>query len=463
MARPPNSWVWQHFRHISSDENVQNVQCIICNKSFKYSSRNGPTNLARHISKTHNRGQPDSAITRRPFSIPSANQSASASSSPSRSAVSNVGGSVTSSNSSNVNVPPTSGSNQSNKSSLNNNISANGGSKISNSQSKKISSNKSNVNKANASSNSNNSANTTANQDNSNGQALDLMSSNQALNPNAYDSHSLVSGMGGGNNGIMVNKRMDNNNYADPVSRQMSFTTPLYRLNMSNQPGDQSSSQPNDQNKQSQSNQSQQQTSQPSNQDIPQSNQDSNQPQSAASTLHSMSVLAASNRSILQNQNQNQQNNNNTADQYDNGALYNSSNMNLVVQALMNIQNLLHQSVKTAERSSIRIEQRLSKSMNCQRGSGLESNYELVPFADGSDPEDLSLSDAISLPLLLNIFTVFELNNKELDDYLKHYALSTSHANRQSKLFKLAKFIGCNDVEKYWDNYRRLRNVNQRS
>lgn len=462
MARPPNSWVWQHFRHISSDENVQNVQCIICNKSFKYSSRNGPTNLARHISKTHNRGQPDSAITRRPFSIPSTNQSASASASPSRSAGSNVVGGVTSSNSSNPNVSSTSGSNQSNKSSSNNNNSnsSNGSTKISNGQSKKNTSNKSNVNKSNAS--NNNTANTTTNQDNSNGQSLDLMSSNQDLNQNAYDSHSLVSGMGGGNNGIMVNKRMDNNNYSDPVSRQMSFTTPLYRLNMSNQPGDQSSSQPNDQNKQSQSNQSQQQqqASQPSNQDIPQSNQDSNQPQSAASTLHSMSVLAASNRSILQNQNQQ---NNNSTDQYDNGALYNSSNMNLVVQALMNIQNLLHQSVKTAERSSIRIEQRLSKSMNCQRGSGLESNYELVPFADGSDPEDLSLSDGISLPLLFNIFTVFELNNKELDDYLKHYALSTNHSNRQSKLFKLAKFIGCNDVEKYWDNYRRLRNVNQRN
>ncbi|KAG7816489.1 hypothetical protein KL928_004531 [Ogataea angusta] len=38
-----------------------------CDKTFRYSSRNGPTNLARHINKTHRLGQPESAITRRPF------------------------------------------------------------------------------------------------------------------------------------------------------------------------------------------------------------------------------------------------------------------------------------------------------------------------------------------------------------------------------------------------------------
>ncbi|GME74445.1 unnamed protein product [Ambrosiozyma monospora] len=74
MARPPNSWVWQHFTHISTENNRSSVECRVCHKTFKYAPRNGPTNLARHVRKAHNITQPESAVTRRPFGIPSSSR-----------------------------------------------------------------------------------------------------------------------------------------------------------------------------------------------------------------------------------------------------------------------------------------------------------------------------------------------------------------------------------------------------
>lgn len=70
MARPPNSWVWEHFRQNILEQTSSthtSVVCQICNKILRYSSRNGPTNLARHLIRSHNVRQPDSHITRRPF------------------------------------------------------------------------------------------------------------------------------------------------------------------------------------------------------------------------------------------------------------------------------------------------------------------------------------------------------------------------------------------------------------
>lgn len=70
MARPPNSWVWEHFRQDTTqpvNANHTLVVCQICNKVLRYSSRNGPTNLARHLIRSHHMNPPDSHITRRPF------------------------------------------------------------------------------------------------------------------------------------------------------------------------------------------------------------------------------------------------------------------------------------------------------------------------------------------------------------------------------------------------------------
>lgn len=56
MARPPNSWVWKYFSRCNEDpSNVGTVvvKCRICEKSMNYSSRNGPTNLSRHLSRSH--------------------------------------------------------------------------------------------------------------------------------------------------------------------------------------------------------------------------------------------------------------------------------------------------------------------------------------------------------------------------------------------------------------------------
>lgn len=70
MARPPNSWVWEHFRQDTSKDPspaYTSVSCQICNKTLRYSSRNGPTNLSRHLTRSHHMHPPDSNITRRPF------------------------------------------------------------------------------------------------------------------------------------------------------------------------------------------------------------------------------------------------------------------------------------------------------------------------------------------------------------------------------------------------------------
>lgn len=70
MARPPNSWVWEHFQEDTSqvpNDAYTSVQCKVCKKSLRYSSRNGPTNLARHLTRSHSMHAPDSNITRRPF------------------------------------------------------------------------------------------------------------------------------------------------------------------------------------------------------------------------------------------------------------------------------------------------------------------------------------------------------------------------------------------------------------
>ena len=70
MARPPNSWVWEHFQEDTSqvpNDAYTSVKCKVCKKSLRYSSRNGPTNLARHLTRSHSMHAPDSNITRRPF------------------------------------------------------------------------------------------------------------------------------------------------------------------------------------------------------------------------------------------------------------------------------------------------------------------------------------------------------------------------------------------------------------
>lgn len=52
MARPRSNWILTHFQPAGSG-NCSEVQCLRCKQSFKYSSRNGPTNLLRHLDKSH--------------------------------------------------------------------------------------------------------------------------------------------------------------------------------------------------------------------------------------------------------------------------------------------------------------------------------------------------------------------------------------------------------------------------
>lgn len=65
MPRPPNSWVWNYFKYVDSEDGVHLVECSICSICIRYSPRNGPTNLSRHMVRQHNLSA--SASTRRPF------------------------------------------------------------------------------------------------------------------------------------------------------------------------------------------------------------------------------------------------------------------------------------------------------------------------------------------------------------------------------------------------------------
>lgn len=71
MARPSNSWVWEFFiRQINESSNSGNitVECRFCNKSMKYISRNGPTNLSRHLSRSHQMNELESTYNDKSFS-----------------------------------------------------------------------------------------------------------------------------------------------------------------------------------------------------------------------------------------------------------------------------------------------------------------------------------------------------------------------------------------------------------
>lgn len=56
MARPSNSWVWEFYGR-KLNTNLESgswyVECKFCHKIMKYTSRNGPTNLSKHLIKIH--------------------------------------------------------------------------------------------------------------------------------------------------------------------------------------------------------------------------------------------------------------------------------------------------------------------------------------------------------------------------------------------------------------------------
>ncbi|TID29833.1 hypothetical protein CANINC_001582 [Pichia inconspicua] len=54
MARPSNSWVWEFYHRQPNNElESGHVECKFCHKTFKYNSRNGPTNLSKHLIRMH--------------------------------------------------------------------------------------------------------------------------------------------------------------------------------------------------------------------------------------------------------------------------------------------------------------------------------------------------------------------------------------------------------------------------
>lgn len=52
MARPQSNWICAYFRQ-TNPESSSELECKRCKRVFKYSSRNGPTNLLRHLDKAH--------------------------------------------------------------------------------------------------------------------------------------------------------------------------------------------------------------------------------------------------------------------------------------------------------------------------------------------------------------------------------------------------------------------------
>ncbi|KAH3666460.1 hypothetical protein OGAPHI_003456 [Ogataea philodendri] len=371
MPRPPNSWVWQHFRHISNEAGYSNVQCLHCEKSFKYSSRNGPTNLARHINKTHRLGQPESSITRRPFR-----------------AISGDLDKVDGDGDHHVNhggvgqVQPQHSPSQHKDSSTE-------------------------------------SSGTVAPD---RATSLDIgLTTPTDLGPAGYHgANAMLQG-----NGIMVNNTgnpvptgstssassnghngsLSAHDYSDSITRSIAIQTPLYRLDLQNSGPSQRSMQ--------------KQTDQ----------------------LESMLYTAQQTvQQLAPHQPQ----------------LYQVQH---VLQSVIQTQQSLYQQLRLQARASARVEQRLARSLNEARGTGIEREFELVPYASGVDPA----SDETSLPLLVNIYVLFNCTNAVLDQYLVNYELlgsnssDASRMNRQDKILQLGKFIGCLAVEKYWDNFRRMR------
>lgn len=92
------------------------------------------------------------------------------------------------------------------------------------------------------------------------------------------------------------------------------------------------------------------------------------------------------------------------------------------------------------------LEQRMSKFENFQRGSGYEQDWQIVPNIDGELPTNL--------PIIKNVFVVFGFPDSILDSYLQFYGLN-NNGQRRDKCNLLLRWLGCDDVEKYWEIYTR--------
>ncbi|CDK29631.1 unnamed protein product [Kuraishia capsulata CBS 1993] len=376
MARPPNSWVWQHYRHMSTTGNVQNVQCMLCEKVFRYSSRNGPTNLARHINKAHDIIQTgETPVSRRPFTIPEVPRNSDSTTPGSVSAL--PAGGLSNSSNSNGGIrlnpesqSPTSGLeialNQSGD--ISSSAFGNHGSMLTNNRHTSV---RSAIDSANASGNHH----IHQNQQNSQQQSQQSQQSQQQLNASAGSMVSALNSLG-------------NHDYGDPNSRQMNFGGPLYRLPV-------------------------------------------NQAHDSPLQTQATPALAGS----------------------DGSAGTNPQNYQLTLQSLSKAQSNLTNRVMNLERSMVRIEQRLLSSVNAARGSGVDIPYETVPFSNGLQPNEYE-DEGQRLPLLFNIYVLFDCSNTVLDIYTHNYRLNVNRSNRHEKISKIGQFIGCHRVDKYFTAHR---------
>ncbi|KAG7729489.1 hypothetical protein KL948_003643 [Ogataea haglerorum] len=362
MPRPPNSWVWQHYRHISNENGFSNVQCMHCDKTFRYSSRNGPTNLARHINKTHRLGQPESAITRRPFGAAPNDLVKNADAQRSRMAQPQQSPSQT-----------------------------------------KDSSTESAASGA---------ADRTGSLDIGLTTPTDLgpagyAAPNSMLQQNGIMVNNGAASAGGGSTSSASSNghtgSLSGHDYSDSISRSIAIQTPLYRLDMQGNGSTQRSVQ--------------------------------KQADQLETMLYSAQQMV---QQIGAHQPQ----------------LYQVQH---VLQTVVQTQQVLYQQMRQQARTAVRIEQRLARSLNENRGTGLEQAYDLIPFANGVDPAN----DESGLPLLVNIYALFNCTNAALDQYLVNYELLGSQGSeagrlsRQDKIVRLGKFIGCSMVDKYWEIFRR--------
>ncbi|ODV82720.1 hypothetical protein CANARDRAFT_30636, partial [[Candida] arabinofermentans NRRL YB-2248] len=206
-----------------------------------------------------------------------------------------------------------------------------------------------------------------------------IISNNNQGNSNNTNSNTVVQSK--------PNKNGLQHDYSDSVSRSISIQTPLYRMELPPNGGSGNGS-------------SHQQSS----------NQSSNSPEVSSQQQQQQQQQANSSR-LLQTQ----------INQYE-------SNL-FLIQPILQIQQTMKQQMKLQMRSTIRIEQRLAHSLNQSRGSGLEDQFEIVPFSNGLDP---SINSSMGIPSIYNIHILLNCSSHILDQFLMNYESIPRAANNNN-------------------------------